>query len=69
MSCGQGFDPVPGSSLRLSLSSLRTRLLLLVAAAYVPAAILTVWTIRSDREEALAEERATGAPARPGRRR
>jgi signal transduction histidine kinase/CheY-like chemotaxis protein len=58
MSCGQGFDPVPGSSLRLSLSSLRTRLLLLVAAAYVPAAILTVWTIRSDREEALAEERA-----------
>lgn len=43
--------------MRLSLSSLRTRLLLLVAAAFVPAAILTAWTIRADREEALAEVR------------
>lgn len=40
------------------MSSLRTRLLLLVAAAYVPATILTAWTIQRDREEALGEVRA-----------
>lgn len=43
--------------MRFSLSSLRTRLLLLVAAAYVPATILTAWTIQRDREEALGEVR------------
>ena len=43
--------------MRFSLSSLRTRLLLLVAAAYVPATILTAWTIKRDREEALGEVR------------
>ncbi|WP_053333924.1 ATP-binding protein [Gemmatimonas phototrophica] len=39
--------------MRLSLSSLRTRLLLLVVAAYIPAAVFTVWTIQRDRTEAL----------------
>lgn len=43
--------------MRFSLSSLRTRLLLLVAAAYVPATILTAWTIQRDREEAFGEVR------------
>ena len=45
------------NTVRFSLSSLRTRLLLLVAAAYVPATILTAWTIKRDREEALGEVR------------
>lgn len=49
--------PAPLHGVGLSLSSLRARLLLLVAAAFVPAAILTAWTIRADREEALAEVR------------
>lgn len=40
-------------ALRFSLSSLRTRLLLLVVAAYIPAAVFTVWTIQRDRAEAL----------------
>jgi len=35
------------------MSSLRTRLLLLVAAAYLPAAVFTVWTIQRDRAEAF----------------
>jgi len=38
---------------RFSLSSLRARLLLLVVAAYIPAAVFTVWTIQRDRTEAL----------------
>ena len=40
-----------------SLSSLRTRLLLLVAAAYLPAVGLTLWTIARDREEAFDQVR------------
>lgn len=36
------------------VSSLRTRLLLLVAAAYIPAAAMTLWTVRRDQEEARA---------------
>lgn len=34
--------------------SLRSRLLLLVAAAYLPAAALTIWAVQRDREEAFA---------------
>jgi signal transduction histidine kinase/CheY-like chemotaxis protein len=48
-----GIDLVSGLGVRFSPTSLRARLLLLVAAAFVPAAILTAWTIRNDREEAL----------------
>ncbi len=40
--------------MRFLPSRLRSRLLLLVAAAYIPAAVYTVWTIQRDREEALA---------------
>ncbi|WP_461413577.1 ATP-binding protein [Gemmatimonas sp.] len=43
--------------MRLSPTSLRTRLLLLVAAAFVPAAMLTARNIRADREESLADVR------------
>ena len=43
--------------MRFSPTSLRTRLLLLVAAAFVPAAILTVRNIQADREESLADVR------------
>lgn len=41
----------------LSRASLRTRLLLLVGAAYLPAVALTLATIHKDREEALSEVR------------
>jgi signal transduction histidine kinase/ActR/RegA family two-component response regulator len=51
--------PLPtGYGVRLSPTSLRTRLLLLVAAAFVPAAILTARNIQADREEALADVRS-----------
>ena len=43
--------------MRFSPTSLRTRLLLLVAAAFVPAAILTARNIQADREESLADVR------------
>ncbi|BAH37249.1 putative two-component hybrid sensor and regulator [Gemmatimonas aurantiaca T-27] len=46
-------SPLSRQALALSLSSLRTRLLLLVAAAYLPAVGLTLWTISRDREEAF----------------
>ena len=43
--------------MHFSPTSLRARLLLLVVAAFVPAAMLTAWTIKTDREEALVEVR------------
>ncbi len=47
------FHRSPATALALSLSSLRTRLLLLVVAAYLPAVGFTLWTISRDREEAF----------------
>jgi len=44
--------------MKLRIASLRTRLLLLVAVAYLPAVILTIWTAQRESEQSLQAVRA-----------